>query len=231
MNRSNRSPRSCCRPGADTKYGCCLCARTGGVLLADRQRARTDLVIRALLASLHALYRRRRERAIADLPCGTGDDGADDAHVSVGRLDDSALSGLEEVERGFRGTCAVHLLVRERVEAQLEILVRGLLRLVASLVDGGRLVVHDARARVDLVHPVPAPDHAVLPEHEREALLDEVRRRLRALVFVEPTQCLEPGLETLRLVLGADEAFREPCGAECRLQVGEGRLVPLTFAP
>src|SRR5438093_487135 len=195
------------------------------------QRARTDLVVRALEARLDSLRRRRPEVTRADLRGSRGDKGADDAHVRVARLDRAAGTGLQEVKRRARRSRAVHLLVRERVEAQLQVLVRQLLRPLTAFVHGRRLVVDDLCAVRTLVHPIPSPDDAVLAEHEREALLDEVRRALALLVLMEPTERVEPRLKSLALVLRADESLREPGRTERRLKILERGLLPLPLAP
>src|SRR5690348_484801 len=118
----------------------------------------------------------------------------------------------------------------ERVEAELEALLRGALRLVAALLDRRRLVVDDGRALGAGIDAIPPTDDAVATEHERKPLLDQLRRRLALLLFIEPLERIEPGLESLGLVLRADEALGQPRRAEGRLEIGERRLLALTLA-
>src|SRR5438067_13396468 len=128
------------------------------------------------------------------------------------------------------GPVAVHLLVRERVQAELEAFLRGALRLVAASLDRGGLVVDHHRAVGTLVDAVPAPDHAVAAEHEGEALLHELGRRLTFLLLVKAPKRLEARLESLALVLRADEPFSEPRRAKGPLEVRERGSLAVALA-
>ena len=85
-------------------------------------------------------------------------------------------------------TLAVDPLVSQRVEPQLEALVRGALRAAAALLVRASLVVDDDRAVRCPIDAVPSPDDPILAEHEAEALLDKIGDGLSALLLVEATK-------------------------------------------
>ena len=93
-------------------------------------------------------------------------------------------------------------------------LVRGPLRAAAPLLVCARLVVDDDDTAWGAVDAVPPAHDAILPEHEAEALLHQIRSGLGTLLFVEPANRGQAGLKALALVRGADESLGEPGGAE-----------------
>src|SRR5438309_5158454 len=135
------------------------------------------------------------------------------------------------MERRPRGPRPVHPLVGERVEPELQVLVGRLLRPVAPLVDRARLVVDDARALGRAIDAIPAADDAIAPEHEREALLHQVRWRAPLLLLVEAPQGGQSRGEPLVLVLRADEALGEPRRLERRLELLDAGRRALAPAP
>src|SRR4029450_4607688 len=169
---------------------------------------RTDLVVGTVATGL--VLGRRLELPPSDAVGRLRDGLPRDHQILGGGLVTAGETGFQEAQLHARGKPAGHLVLGQRVDLQLETLLRALVRLLL-VGDVARLVVDDDEPLRSLVPPVEASPPPVETEVESELAL-HLGGLLPGgfLIVIEAGERGHPGALALLLVLAGEEALVRP---------------------